>query len=173
VRQTTAPMSFVVRLVTTFILVLTAGFIVVALRQPASWIPAGILVAVTLFCYALAPVGYALEEGPGARLIVYTRVHEKEFAPVVRCRTIESLEPSPSRFGIRLFGNGGLFAGTGIFWNRTLGVYRAYVTSGRRADLVLVETPKQKIVISPDNPRLFVQSWKAHADANSTRLVES
>jgi hypothetical protein len=60
--------------------------------------------------------------------------------------------------GLRLFGNGGVFAGAGWFWNRTLRVFRAYVTSARRDDLVLVETPARKIIISPVDARRFIQS---------------
>jgi hypothetical protein len=68
---------------------------------------------------------------------------------VVKC----SILSTPFGFGIRLFGNGGLFAGSGIFWSRKLGVFRAYVTTSKPADMVLAETAKTKILISPaDSP---------------------
>ena len=61
-----------------------------------------------------------------------------------------------SGFGIRLFGNGGLFSGTGIFWNRKLGVFRAYVTSTRKKEMLLVETDKYKVIISPLKQKIFL-----------------
>jgi hypothetical protein len=57
---------------------------------------------------------------------------------------------------LRLFGNGGLFAGSGIFWNRQLGVFRAYVTTSNRDHHLLVVTGKTKILISPADPRGFL-----------------
>jgi hypothetical protein len=65
--------------------------------------------------------------------------------------------------GLRLWGNGGLFAATGIFWNRAYGVYRAYVTSARYQDFVLVETRTQRILISPADPEAFVKNWTPSA----------
>jgi hypothetical protein len=67
--------------------------------------------------------------------------------------------------GIRLFGNGGLFAGQGFFWNRMFGLFRAYVTSARPADLVLVETTNRKILISPRDPQAFVTAWEVTRDS--------
>jgi hypothetical protein len=65
--------------------------------------------------------------------------------------------------GLRLWGNGGLFAATGIFWNKAYGVFRAYVTSARYQDYVLVQTRTQKILISPENPAEFVKAWTSSA----------
>ena len=67
--------------------------------------------------------------------------------------------------GVRLWGNGGLFAATGIFWNPAYGVYRAYVTSARYQDYVLAETRTQKVLISPENPEDFVKAWASSAPA--------
>ena len=67
--------------------------------------------------------------------------------------------------GLRLWGNGGLFAATGIFWNQAYGVYRAYVTSARYQDYVLVETRTRKVLISPENPAEFVAAWTSSASA--------
>ena len=56
---------------------------------------------------------------------------------------------------IRLFGNGGLFSFTGLYRNRELGLYRAFVTDLNRS-VVLTFATRKPIVISPDNPDLFV-----------------
>jgi hypothetical protein len=85
------------------------------------------------------------------------RLGRKVFAPVSRCSLLSERPP----LGLRLWGNGGLFAATGIFWNKVYGVYRAYVTSARYTDYVLVETPTRKILISPENPGEFVRARKS------------
>jgi len=63
-------------------------------------------------------------------------------------------------FTIRLWGNGGVFAGTGIFWNKLYGVFRMYITHAKQSEFVVVETERQIIVISPENPKIFIESWK-------------
>lgn len=62
---------------------------------------------------------------------------------------------------IRLFGNGGFFAYTGLFRNRALGRYRAFATDVTKA--VVLEFPDRKIVITPDNPEHFVELLRTAA----------
>ena len=57
-----------------------------------------------------------------------------------------------------MFGNGGLFAGSGIFWNRTYGMHRAYITSTKPEDLVLVETTDTRILISPQDAGTWLRA---------------
>jgi hypothetical protein len=150
-RQAAAKTSLSIKIITSGILLTTAGFLVASAFEP--WLLcAG--AAFSVFCivfYLLAPASYELSEG---RLTVFRHLGTKQFAPVVKCSRITERMP----FTIRLCGNGGLFAGTGIFWNRRYGVFRAYVTSARRSDLVLLETPTGKIIISPENPQAFVET---------------
>ena len=54
----------------------------------------------------------------------------------------------------RVFGNGGFFSITGLFWNQKLGLYRAFVTNEKNS-IVLKFTDKV-IVITPDNPQDMV-----------------
>jgi hypothetical protein len=58
------------------------------------------------------------------------------------------------RGSVRVFGNGGLFAITGRFWNRKLGWYRAFATDPGRA--VVLRYPKRTIVITPHDPQHFI-----------------
>jgi hypothetical protein len=44
------------------------------------------------------------------------------------------------------------------------GLFRAYVTSIRASDLVLVETTNRKILISPRDPEAFVEAWETSRD---------
>ena len=61
---------------------------------------------------------------------------------------------------MRLFGNGGLFAFTGLFWNRRLGRYRAFGTDPARA--VILKFRKRMIVVTPDDPQRFIVRVRTH-----------
>jgi hypothetical protein len=64
------------------------------------------------------------------------------------------LNPDAMRGSIRIFGVGGLFVFNGLFWNKTLGRYRAYVTDFKRA--VVLTLADRTIVVSPDAPERFI-----------------
>ncbi|MBT8358140.1 MAG: PH domain-containing protein [Deltaproteobacteria bacterium] len=87
---------------------------------------------------------------------------KKVFEPVLKCSLIGEEKPS---FSLRLWGNGGLFAGTGIFWNKKYGVFRAYVSTGERSNLILIETPQSKVILTPESPKEFL-AW-----ANSSNNI--
>jgi hypothetical protein len=65
-----------------------------------------------------------------------------------------SCEADVLRGSLRLFGNGGLFSFTGLFWNRRLGRYRAFVTDPSRA--VVLRYRDRTVVLSPHDPQAFV-----------------
>jgi hypothetical protein len=58
------------------------------------------------------------------------------------------------RGSVRVFGNGGLFAITGRFWNRKLGWYRAFATDPGRA--VVLRYADRTVVITPHDPQQFI-----------------
>ena len=68
-------------------------------------------------------------------------------------------DPSAMRGSLRILGNGGLYAVTGLFQNRTLGRYRAFVTDRKRA--VVLFLPARTVVISPEDPAAFLQQLRA------------
>jgi hypothetical protein len=151
-KQDVAPMGVAIKIVTCIVLALDAAFYVIAIRQPMVLAGAAALSAVILICYWFwTPVAYELS---GKELIVFFRIGRKRYGPVIRC-AIEEMRLID--FAIRLFANGGLFSGSGIFWSRRLGIFRAYVTN-TGGDLVIVETARTKVVISPENPRLLAAS---------------
>jgi len=82
------------------------------------------------------------------RLLWSTRV---ELAGLTRA----AADPSATRGSLRLFGNGGLYSFTGLFWNRKLGRYRAFVTDPKRTVVLFV--PSRTVVISPEDPVAFLQ----------------
>ena len=149
-KQRVAPTGLSIKIVTGFILLLTLAMFIGSIYEPVLvW--AGLSLSfIVLMCYLYAPVSYILEDN---QLLVVRRINSKAFSPVIKCTSIEYDKPS---FVLRLWGNGGLFSGSGIFWNRKYGVFRAYVTTGKRSHLVLVETPSDKVIITPENPGQFL-----------------
>lgn len=70
-----------------------------------------------------------------------------------------AFEPDAMRGGLRTCGNGGLFSFTGFFWNKSLGMYRAFVTDSNRT--VVLRFPGRTIVVSPSEPEDFVRQLNA------------
>jgi hypothetical protein len=64
-------------------------------------------------------------------------------------------DPAAMCRSIRLFGNGGLYSITGLYRNRQLGRYRAFVTDPKRS--VVLRLPDRTVVISPEDPELFAR----------------
>jgi Bacterial PH domain len=148
-RYPAAPVSRSIKIITAFVMLLSAVLILVSVYDAALLIAGILLVLLSLGAYLRAPVAYDLSDG---RLTVLYRWGKRRFGPVVNCSRIDASFP----MAIRLWGNGGLFAGTGIFWNRTLGIFRAYVTRGKPSELVLVRTANRPVLISPENPARFI-----------------
>jgi hypothetical protein len=69
-------------------------------------------------------------------------------------------DPFAMKGSMRLFGNGGLFAFSGLFSNRRLGRYRAFVTDPRNA--VVLRFAARTIVVTPDAPREFLDTLSLH-----------
>jgi hypothetical protein len=153
-------MSPAIKFITGLVLAMTAVMLLVAVKFGALLWGSALLAVVTLLCYLYAPIAYELT---GDELTVRFRLGQKVFPAVTGCSTLSVRPP----MGLRLWGNGGLFAATGIFWNQAYGVYRAYVTSARYQDYVLVATQTQKVLISPENPAEFVRAWASSAPAAS------
>ncbi len=158
-RQNVAPTCLTIKIVTSFILLLT-GVMIIGTFFILELLWAGIILTiVVIYCYLSAPIAYELT---GNQLTIISRMGKKIFGPVLKCSLIGEEKPS---FSLRLWGNGGLFAGTGIFWNKKYGVFRAYVSTGKRSNLTLIETPESKVILTPESPREFL-AW-----ANSSNNI--
>ncbi|MGB6064500.1 MAG: PH domain-containing protein [Desulfomonilaceae bacterium] len=145
-----APTSRLIKIITAVVLILDAGLVVASFVNHWALLPAALIAAVTLGCYLRAPVAY---EASRRGLTVLFRLGSKQFGPVVRAGRVEkSMDRS-----IRLWGNGGLFAATGIFWNGNWGTFRAYLTTSDQKNMVIVETQAGKVLLSPDNPEEFLR----------------
>jgi len=70
--------------------------------------------------------------------------------------------PEGLRGSVRIFGNGGLFAITGWFWNRKIGRFRAYATDPGRVVLLRYTDGKQ-VVVTPHDVQHFIVRAKTLA----------
>jgi len=72
---------------------------------------------------------------------------------------LQRVERYPEGFkgSLRVFGNGGLFSFTGIFWNKKLGRYRLFATDPSR--FVAIFLPDRVVVVSPADPEAFIRSF--------------
>lgn len=88
-------------------------------------------------------------------------VHRLLWSTRVPLAQFESAESAPDimRGGLRVFGNGGLFSFTGLFRNRALGTYRAFVTDPHRT--VVLRFRSRPVVVSPAAPDEFVHAIRA------------
>ena len=66
-----------------------------------------------------------------------------------------AFEPGICKKSMRIFGNGGLFAFTGLYKNSDLGRYRLFATDLSRS--VVLTFPGRRIVITPAAPEAFVE----------------
>lgn len=79
--------------------------------------------------------------------------------PMASIRAVQVLPPEALRGVLRTFGCSGLFGHFGRFWSRQLGAFRMYCTSTR--GLVLLETDRGRVVISPAPAEAFVDAVRA------------
>ncbi|MEW5847759.1 MAG: PH domain-containing protein [Myxococcota bacterium] len=141
-----------------------AMFLAKGVPAVAAWMTTGIM-ALTLMtlavAWAMAPVALQLK---GDEL----RVLRRWWSPTVfRLADIVDASVGPSLRGrcLRVAGTGGFFGSYGLFWARSVGMFRLFATRcdptvliSRRSGLPLMATP--------DEPERFVQalqSWKAAA----------
>lgn len=147
-RGDAASLSTTLVVVTVFVVLLTVALIAfaVVLRGRDFGIVAVVaagLGVIAVWAFLRAPVAYDLV---GDTLTVELRIGSKRFGPVASCRPLEE----GMSYATRLWGNGGLFAVTGLYRDKVHGRFRAFVTDPNR--LVLVRTvDDDKIMISPSN----------------------
>ena len=64
-------------------------------------------------------------------------------------------DPKAMTGSIRTMGNGGLYSFSGKFRSRKLGSFKAYLTDFKNC--VIIKRTGKTIVVSPENPELFVE----------------
>jgi hypothetical protein len=115
------------------------------------------LAAVGILGWALAPTGYAIE---GGTLRVERRLRPFS-VPLAEVAAVARVAELWAGGAARLGGSSGFFGHYGRFWSRALGSFRLYAT--RTHDVVLLELPDDRLVVSPDAPERFVDEVLAAA----------
>lgn len=145
---------------TAVVLAVFAGGLVLVLTQP---VPsrelrlglALLILLVPLVTYLYSPTGFSV--GPEG-----VRIHKPGgtvLLPLGSLRAARRAAPG-ELCGLRTFGSGGLFGYFGWFWTRSLGHYRAYITS--RHHMVLVQA-ERAYLLSPERPEDFLarlREWR-------------
>jgi len=147
-------MSLSIRMLTAIILAMVAWLIIGGFHDKDLMVGGVLLGIIALVCYLLAPASYDVSNGC---LTVVLHAGTSSFGQIIGCARVAERLP----FTVRLFGNGGLFAGTGIFWNKRYGIFHVYASSARRQDAVLVRTKKYKVLLTPEAPQAFMESAQA------------
>lgn len=130
-----------------------AALVAAEARGPAALgaiVPVAVVVITGLFVvrgYSVAPGELRVQ-----RLLWTTRV------PLTGLTEV-AFRPNVMRGSVRWFGNGGLYAFTGLFQNRELGRYRAFVTDYART--VVLRIGRRTVVVSPSAPEAFVDEIRA------------
>jgi hypothetical protein len=65
------------------------------------------------------------------------------------------IEPAVCKGSVRVFGNGGLFSFTGLFYSKWLGRYRLFATDISRSVVLIL--PARVVVITPAQPETFIE----------------
>jgi hypothetical protein len=121
-------------------------------RQGLAALPLLLLAGAALFIvrrYTIEPNELLIQ-----RLLWVTRL------PLAGLQTV-TYQPNAMRGSFRLLGNGGMFSITGLYRNRALGNYRAFVTDLKRT--VVLRFAKRTVIVSPENPEQFVEELSRFA----------
>ncbi len=110
-------------------------------------VPLAVLAIATLFVVR----GYRLERGE----LVVRRLYWETRVPLAGL-TAAWHDPRAMRRSVRMFGNGGLFSITGLYYNRALGRYRAFVTNPAAA--VVLRARDRVVVVTPERPDAFLRA---------------
>ncbi|VGO21707.1 PH domain-containing protein [Pontiella sulfatireligans] len=100
--------------------------------------------------------GYKVSDG----VLIIKRLGWETRFPLDSLRSV-AVVPNALRGSIRLCGNGGLFVFAGLYRNKALGKFRAFVNDLNKT--VVLCFAERTIVVSPDDPVAFVQAVEAFA----------
>jgi hypothetical protein len=143
---TTVSLLVLLALIVVAALIGSGGFMPSALRWGLVGLPVLVLLATLPFMVR----GYLLTD----REIEVQRLGWRTLLPLAGLVAVAG-QPEGLRGSIRLFGNGGLGAVTGWYWNRRIGRFRAYITDPSRAVLLRYRDGRQ-VVLSPHDVQHFI-----------------
>jgi hypothetical protein len=153
-----APWSSSLRITTTVAMLVLLGVLVVAaLVGSQAFMPmplrvglVALPVLIVLVTLSFMVRGYLLTD----KEIAVQRLGWRTPLPLAGLVAVTG-QPEGLRGSMRLFGNGGLFAMTGWYWNRRIGRFRAYVTDPARAVLLRYRDGRQ-VILSPHDVQHFI-----------------
>jgi Bacterial PH domain len=156
VHEYSAPWSPSLRILTTVavVLLLAVAVLGVLVGSQQSQLLGLVISAVplVLLCASLLCLvrGYVLT----GRELEIRRLGWKTRVPLAGLEAVTA-ESGALRGSVRVFGNGGLFAITGLFWNRRIGRFRAYATDPERA-VLLRYRDGACVVVTPQDVQRFI-----------------
>lgn len=127
--------------------------VVVAWQVPERWVRLGVpvfLAGIMGITWLFRVQGYAVSPG----LLEIRRSGWTTRVPLSGLRSVANATDL-IRGSIRLAGNGGLYAFTGWYWNRSLGRYRMWLNDTRRS--VLLDLGHRRVVVAPEDPAAFME----------------
>ena len=140
-----------IKVITAAVLIVFAGVFIFSFYNPLVFLATTFIGVTIIVCYIYTPTAYDVSRDD---LTIVFRKGKKKCGRIHRAALLNRRMPMT----LRVWGNGGLFAGSGLFWNRKDGFFRAYVTSSKRPHLVLVEADIGKVIVSPEHPGQFFQA---------------
>ncbi len=146
-----APTSTDIKVITAIVLIGFVALLVGSLFYPLMLLGAAAVGVTIIVCYLYTPVAY--DVSPESLRIIFRR-GKKDCGRIHRCTLLKGRMPMT----LRVWGNSGLFSGTGLFWNRKDRFFRAYVTTSKMPHLVLVDSDVGKVVLSPEHTGEFFQA---------------
>jgi hypothetical protein len=164
VAEFSAPWSRSLRLITALsvalLLTVALAGLVLGPRRPLAWrmVMVGVPLVVLLGALVFTVRGYVLTESQ----IEVRRLGWRTTLPYAGLAAVTG-EPDGLRGSLRLFGNGGLFAISGWFWNRRIGRFRAYATDPQRA-VLLRYRDDSKVLVTPHDVQHFIVRLRSLAN---------
>ena len=120
-------------------------------------------IPILALCYLFAPSGYAISE---SEIRIQRKIGSVK-VPLIDITSIEQDSLACPFWGVRTYGVSGLFGYFGRFYNTHLGHHSMYVTD--RHNAIVIKAHKTYL-ISPDNPRQFMEIAKARMEATNRNI---
>jgi hypothetical protein len=152
-KQYKAPWDTLLIVASSLLTALCVGIAFVAFKHGGRSLWVGSLpLALIVGCALFAIRGYTVT--PDAILV--HRLFWTTRLPLVGLQSAQ-FEPNAMRWSIRIFGIGGFFSFSGLYRNKLLGAYRAFVTDRHRT--VVLRYSGRTVVVSPASPEEFAHEF--------------
>ncbi|MFC1489755.1 PH domain-containing protein [Candidatus Latescibacterota bacterium] len=114
-------------------------------------IPISIIPLLAVFLYV--PLKYTLTPDK----VIINRLGPDKIIARSEIKSVSILDNNMLKGSLKLFANGGMGGYVGLYSNKALGQYKAHAT--RRNNYVLLESETEKYIITPDDPKRFVETY--------------